>query len=283
MSQVPLQGPGTDSGQQKPWRLVDLSHVIDDGMTTYPGLPGPLITTHVSRQESARSLADGLSFEIAAIQMVANTGTYLDAPLHYYAGRPDVAGLALDGLVDIPAIVIRAGSQGPVDLDLFPDASMLTSRAVLIHTGHSRLWGTEAYFDDSPYLGEDAVELLVAARVRLVGIDSLNIDDPADTRRPAHKRLLGEGIPIIEHLTALENIRGGQVWFTAVPAPVRGMGSFPVRAFARVPGVLSRGCDLPAARPARVRGMPGLPVVPVGTCDLFRVSVTIVTLTRNKS
>ena len=242
MSQVPVPGvpvpqvpvPGPDAGRQKPWRLVDLSHVIDDGMITYPGLPGPRITTHVSRQESARSLADGLSFEIAAIQMVANTGTYLDAPLHYYAGRLDVTGLALDDLVDIPAIVIRASSRGSVSPELFPDASKLTGCAVLIHTGHARLWGTEAYFKDSPYLGAEAVELLVAAGVRLVGIDSLNIDDPADVRRPAHKCLLGEGILIVEHLTALENISGEPVWFTAIPVPVRGMGSFPVRAFARV-------------------------------------------------
>jgi kynurenine formamidase len=220
---------------QETRRIVDLSHVIESGMTTYPGLPAPVITTHTAREESAQRLADGVSFHIPAIQMVANTGTYMDAPFHYHADGPDMATLALERLIDVPVVVVRAGGERAIGPQAFPDVAALAGHAVLVHTGHARHWGSEAYFHDAPYLTADAVALLVTAGVLVVGIDSLNIDDVADARRPAHHGLLGAGIPIVEHLTALEELPGDRpVRLTVLSAPVRGMGTFPVRAVALV-------------------------------------------------
>jgi len=216
-------------------RLVDLSHPIVDGMVTYPGLPAPRLRTHTSREDSAARLGSGRSFHIAGLDMVANTGTYLDAPFHFHADGVDVAGLALERLVDVPAVVVRATGQRAIEPALFPPAAALTGRAVLVHTGHAEQWGSEAYFGSAPFLTAESVDLLVTAEVLLVGIDSLNIDDVADLRRPAHHRLLGAGIPIVEHLTALDALPdGAEVRLTVLPAPVRGMGTFPVRAVAVV-------------------------------------------------
>jgi kynurenine formamidase len=213
--------------------IVDLSHPIVDGMTTYPGVPGPRLQVAVSRADSAARLAGGASFEIESVTMVGNTGTYVDAPYHYHADRADVAALPLERLVDVSVVVIRAYGLGAVTAADLGDPARLWGRAVLVHTGWSRHWGTAAYLDTTcPHLRADAVDVLVDANVAVVGIDSLNVDDPADPRRPAHHGLLGADIPVIEHLTNLDALPDAGARLTALPAPVRGMASFPVRAVA---------------------------------------------------
>jgi kynurenine formamidase len=213
--------------------IVDLSHAIVDGMTTYPGIPGPQLRVAVSRADSAARLAGGASFEIESLTMVGNTGTYVDAPYHYHADRADIAALPLERLVDVSVVVIRAYGLGAVTAADLGDPGRLWGRAVLVHTGWSRHWGTAAYLDTAcPHLRADAVDVLVDANVAVVGIDSLNIDDPADPRRPAHHGLLGADIPVIEHLTNLDALPDTGARLTALPATVRAMASFPVRAVA---------------------------------------------------
>jgi kynurenine formamidase len=215
-------------------RFIDLSHVVQDGMITYPGLPGPVITDHLTREASRERYSPGTEFQIGRIDMVANTGTYLDAPAHRWADGVDLAGLALESLALLPGVVVRA--SGPaIDADPF-DGMQLAGAAVLVHTGWDRLWRTGDYgAAHAPFLTERAASALVDAGAALVGIDSVNIDDMADGSRPAHTLLLRAGIPIVEHLRGLEQLRDDEPFtFTAVPAPVRGMGTFPIRAFAAV-------------------------------------------------
>lgn len=213
--------------------LVDLSHVIEAGMTTYPGLPGPKITDHLSREASRQTYAPGTEFNIGRIDMVANTGTYLDTPFHRYAQGYDLADLPLDSVAGVPGVCLHVDDQEvtPEHVSGIEGAQ----KAVLFHTGWDQHWGTERYgLPDHPFVGEAAVDSLVAAGVSLVGIDSVNIDDTRGNTRPAHTKLLGAGIPVVEHLTGLERLVGVDFRFYAVPAPVRGLGTFPVRAFAAV-------------------------------------------------
>jgi kynurenine formamidase len=213
--------------------IVDLSHEIVPGMRTYPGLAGPQLQTVVSRKESAERLGSGVSLEIASITLVGNTGTYVDAPFHFHADRADVAQLPLERLVNVPIVMIQVRDRSEVSADDLGERDRLWGRAVLVHTGWSRHWGTDRYLDfDCPHLRADTVDALVDANVALVGIDSLSIDDPSDPDRPAHNRLLGADIPIIEHLTNLQAVPDAGARLTAVPPPARGMASFPVRAIA---------------------------------------------------
>lgn len=216
--------------------VVDLSHPIVDGMTTFPGLPAPRVSTHVSRADTAARMAEGVSFHIGRIDMVANTGTYLDAPFHFHAEGVDIAGLSPERLVDVPAVVVDATGVTAVSAELFAGLSP-AGEAVLVHTGWSRHWGTQHYFEGSPYLTRDAIEALVAAGVALVGIDALNIDDVDDLSRPAHHGLLGAGIPIVEHLTNLDQLPARGARLTVLPPPVVDIGTMPVRAVAVVPEV----------------------------------------------
>lgn len=218
-------------------KLVDLSHVIEDGMTTHKGLPGPHICDYWTREASAANYDDGSTFQIGRIEMVANTGTYVDAPFHRYPNGKDMAALPLAALADLDGVVVRAAGRAarPIDADCFQGLP-LAGKAVLVHTGWSRHWRTEQYGREHPFLTEDAAALLVEAGAVLVGIDSLNIDDTADTRRPVHSRLLAAEIPIVEHLTNLAALPDHGFRFFAVPARVAGMGSFPVRAFAIATG-----------------------------------------------
>lgn len=216
-----------------PRTVVDLSHRIEDGMTTFPGLPGPRITTHIGRADTAARMADGVSFDIGRIDMVANTGTYLDAPFHFHADGVDVAGLDAARLVDVPAVVVDAVGVTAVTPDLV-DGLPLAGRALLVHTGWSRHWRTPRYAEGSPFLTRETVELLVRAEPAVVGVDALNVDDVDDLSRPAHHGLLGAGIPIVEHLTNLDRLPAVGARLTVLPPPVAGMGTMPVRAVAVV-------------------------------------------------
>jgi arylformamidase len=211
-------------------RLVDLSHVIEDGMTTYKGLPGPHICDFWSREHSAEFYDDGSTFQIGRIDMVANTGTYLDAPFHRFEEGADLAALALEQLAGLEGVVVR--SEGPAIGPEAFDGRDVAGRAVLIHTGWDRHWRSEAYQTGHPFLTEAAARLLVERGARLVGIDSHNIDDTARRARPVHTTLLGGGILICEHMTGLAALPDAGFHFTAVPPKVAGMGTFPVRAFA---------------------------------------------------
>ncbi len=213
-------------------RFLDLSHTIEHGMTTYPGLPGPLVCDFLSREASRARYAPGVEFQIGRIDMVANTGTYVDAPFHRYGGGKDLAALPLESLAGLEAVVVRGGGRA-VGAGAFRGRS-LRGKAVLIRTGWDVHWGTAAYLQGNPFLTREAAELLVDQGAALVGIDSLNIDDIEDFARPVHSVLLGADIPIVEHLCQLGPLPEENFRFTAVPAKVVGFGSWPVRAFAEL-------------------------------------------------
>jgi kynurenine formamidase len=218
-------------------KFVELSHIIEDGMITYTGLPGPIIKDHLSREASREHYAEGTTFQIGRIEMVSNTGTYIDAPFHRYEGGRDLSQFELASVADLEGVVIRADRAGrAIEADIFKGRN-LAGKAVLVHTGWDRHWGTESYFEGHPYLPRGTAELLKSAGTALVGIDSLNIDDNTDGSRPAHSILLGAEIPIVEHMCNLQALPDAGFRFFAVPAPVQGMGSFPVRAFAIVSGL----------------------------------------------
>jgi kynurenine formamidase len=213
--------------------LIDLSHVVEDGMITYRGLPAPIVCDYWSREHSKQFYFAGTSFHIGKIEMVANTGTYVDSPFHRFADGKDLSELPLASLADLEGIVIRASIEPNRGINAAAlDGLNLHGRAVLFHTGWDRFWRTDAYFEGHPFLTADAAEYLVQAGASLVGIDSLNIDDTADGRRPVHTGLLQADIPIVEHLCGLEKLPDRGFRFFAVPVKVKNFGTFPVRAFA---------------------------------------------------
>jgi len=213
--------------------LIDLSHPIEAGMTTYPGLPGPKVDAFLTREDSRDHYETGTEFHIGQIELVGNTGTYLDTPFHRFTDGFDLADLDLGSVAGVPGICIRADVQ-EIAADLV-DGLDVSGKALLLSTGWDRHWRTEMYGDsDHPFLSGEAAEALVAKGVTLVGIDSVNIDDTRGGTRPAHTTLLGAGIPVVEHLTGLDALVGRSFRFYAVPAPVRGLGTFPVRAFAEM-------------------------------------------------
>lgn len=212
-------------------RFVDLSHTVEDGMITYKGLPAPVICDYLTREASREIYAEGTEFQIGKIEMVSNTGTYIDVPFHRYAGGEDLSEVGLERLVDLPVVLVTvAESHAPaIDADLVPED--VAGCAVLFATGWSAHWRTDAYFEDYPHLTGAAATLLVDRQAALVGIDSFNIDAWEDKTRPVHSRLLAAGIPIIEHMTNLASVpaEGGRLY--AAPVKFKGVGTFPVRVF----------------------------------------------------
>jgi arylformamidase len=215
--------------------LIDLSHSVEHGMTTYPGLPGPIICDFLSREASRAKYAPGVQFQIGKIEMVANTGTYLDSPFHRYHDGKDLSQLPLESLADLEAVVVRVapGSGRAITPAAFRGVA-LEGKAVLVQTGWDVHWRTERYLSGHPFLTGDAAEFLLSQGVTLVGIDSLNIDDTADGDRPVHSTLLGAEVPIVEHMCNLSRLPERDFRFFAVPAKVAGFGSWPVRAFGHV-------------------------------------------------
>ena len=215
-------------------RLIDLSHEIEHGMVTYRGLPAPVISDWLSREASTTRYGPGTTFQMGKIDMLANTGTYIDAPFHRYENGRDIAGYGLETVADLPGVVLRVkgGAGRAIDATRFNKIDV-KGKAVLVHTGWDTHWRTDTYSaGQHPFLTRDAAEYLVKSKAALVGIDSLNIDDDKDGARPAHTVLLGGGVAIVEHMTNLGALRGNGFRFFAVPPRVKGMGSFPVRAFA---------------------------------------------------
>lgn len=214
-------------------RFVDLSHTITDQTITYKGLPAPIICDYLSRQESAAHYEDGTTFQIGSLEMVGNTGTYLDAPFHRYKGGKDVSKLFLSDVAELEGVCIRIPDDvQKIDQRYFHDCD-LKNKAVIVHTGWSRHWNKEQYFEGHPYLTRDAAEYLKMQDVKLVGIDAHNIDDTSDGARPVHTILLGANILIVEHLCQLHLVPDHHFFFSAVPVKVKGMGTMPVRAYAK--------------------------------------------------
>lgn len=212
--------------------VIDLSHPIADGAITYPGLPGPTITDHLSRAASRERYAPGVEFQIGRIDMVANTGTYLDTPFHRFGDGHDLAGLDPARVLEVPGVLVDATGATEAGPELL-DGLDLAGTAVLFRTGWDAHWGTDRYGEAGhPYVSTATAVRLVDAGVSVVGIDSVNIDDTRTGERPIHTALLGAGIPIVEHLCRLDELSGRRFTFTALPPAVVGMGTFPVRAVA---------------------------------------------------
>jgi kynurenine formamidase len=218
-------------------RLINVSHAVEHGMVTYRGLPAPVVCDFLSREESRRHYAPGVEFQIGQVEMVANTGTYLDSPFHRYADGTDLAGLPLEKLAGLDAVVLRWDTTRGRAVGIDPFGHLdLRGKAVLVHTGWDARWRTDSYFEGHPFLTGEAAARLRDGGTVLVGIDSLNIDDTADLSRPVHSTLLRAGIPIVEHLRGLDQLPDADFRFFAVPVKFKGMGTFPVRAFGMVEG-----------------------------------------------
>jgi len=214
-------------------RYIDLSHTIEHGMITYKGLPAPIVCDYLSREKSKALYADGTEFQIGKIEMISNTGTYVDTPFHRYETGKDLSEIVIEKLVDLDAITIQADYRIGIEIGKsFFENKNVNGKAVLINTGWSKFWRTDAYFENHPFLTEEAAIYLRDQRVILVGIDSHNIDDTRGNSRPTHTTLLGAEILISEHLCNLDQLPESGFTFTAVPPKVKGVGTFPVRAFA---------------------------------------------------
>jgi kynurenine formamidase len=215
-----------------PRKLIDLSHTVEDGLITYKGLPAPIICDFLSREASREHYSDGTEFHIGKIELVANTGTYVDSPFHRYQDGIDLSELPLESLADLPGIVVHAiDAEQAITAAAFRDLDV-KGKAVLVHTGWARHWGTEQYFEGHSFLTGDAAAYLVEAGASFVGIDSYNIDDTNDGSRPVHTRLLRANVPICEHMCNLESLLNSDFRFHAVPVKVKAFGTFPVRAYA---------------------------------------------------
>ena len=232
LAELPSPDMGTaNAGTQ----LIDLSHRITEGMVTYPGMPVPVIGTHLSREAAEQMYAPGTTFHIGLITICTNTGTYLDVPFHRYADGHDLAALPLERVAAVPAVCLDRRDIETIDLTA-DELVGLAGHAVLVRTDHSVHFGTDAYMQGHPHLSAASAEALVAADVACVGIDSLNIDGTSTGERPVHSILLAAGIPIIEHLTGLAALSDRTFTFTAVPPKIESAGTFTVRAYATVAG-----------------------------------------------
>jgi arylformamidase len=229
----PHKRSGVENRLERGGTLIDCSHVVEDGMITYKGLPAPIICDYLSREESRKRYAEGTEFQIGKIEMVSNTGTYIDSPFHRYANGKDLSELPLTSLANVEGVVARCVERSgrAITQAAFEDIDVW-GKAVLIHTGWSAHWKTDQYFEGHPHLTADAAEFLVNAGAKIVGIDTYNIDSINTGERPVHTILLGAEIPIVEHMCGLEHVPDSGFKFFAVPVKVKGMGTFPIRAFA---------------------------------------------------
>jgi kynurenine formamidase len=217
-------------------RLIDLSHTIEHGMITYKGLPAPIVCDYLSREDSRNFYEPGTEFQIGKLELVTNTGTYVDCPFHRYPDGEDLNDVGLDRFAELETIVVKADFNRGIEIGKkYFEGLSLKGKAVLVNTNWSKHWRTDAYFENHPYLTEEAAQYLRDQKVMLVGIDSHNIDDTRTRTRPVHSVLLRAGILVAEHLANLDQLpTDAKIIFNAVPPKFKGVGTFPVRAYARI-------------------------------------------------
>jgi arylformamidase len=213
--------------------FIDLSHTIFDGLVTYKGLPAPIICDYISREKSKVNYDEGTTFQIGKIEMVTNTGTYIDCPFHRFEYGRDLSEVGLEQFANLEGITIDARQVMAIGPDFFIGRE-IRHKAVLVFTDWARHWNTPGYYEGHPYLTAEAAEYLRGCEVKLVGIDSHNIDDTRVRNRPVHTTLLGADILIVEHLCNLGELPAAGYWFNAVPPKFKGAGTFPVRAYAKI-------------------------------------------------
>lgn len=218
-----------------PEKLIDLSHTIEPGLVTYKGLPSPIICDYLSREQSREYYKDGAEFQIGKIEMVTNTGTYIDCPFHRFEDGMDLSEIELSSFIDLDAVTVHVPYSQSLEIseNYFREVEIL-NKAILVQTGWDIHWNTSLYYENHPYLTENAARYLQAKGAKLVGIDSHNIDDTSQKTRPVHTILLGAGILIVEHMCNLNMLPPNGYTFTAVPPRFKGVGTFPVRAFAKL-------------------------------------------------
>lgn len=226
-------------------RFVDLSHVFEDGMpgfkmrnedgtfTQYTARIRPLLT----HEQSLPRYHGKACFEITEMAFQTPVGTYLDSPYHRYPDGRDISEIRIDEVV-LPGVVIDVRGRREfesVGLDVVRRLSgaSLKGKAVLFNFGWDRCWGRDEYYA-YPHISEDLARHLVSAGARLVGVDTVNIDDSKDPTRPAHTLLLRNEVLIVENLTGLDQLHGMAFRFFAVPWKARKVASLPVRAFAEI-------------------------------------------------
>jgi kynurenine formamidase len=215
--------------------FIDLSHTIEAGLITYKGLPAPIICDFLSREDSRSFYEEGTTFQIGKIEMVSNTGTYIDCPFHRFADGKDLSEVGLESFADLDAIVIRIPYTETLAIKAkYFEGHDVRNKAVLVQTGWDKFWNTDNYFNANPHLTGEAAEYLRDNGAKLVGIDSVNIDDITGNSRPVHTTLLGAEILIVEHLCNLGQLPAAGFKFSAIPPKFKGVGTFPVRAMAKV-------------------------------------------------
>jgi len=217
--------------EQDGFTLIDVSHKVEDGMVTYKGLPAPIICDYLTREASKNHYEEGTSFQIGVVTLCSNTGTYVDVPFHRYEDGEDLSEISLAKLANLDAIKIEIGQDVPQITPQHLQGIDVKGKAVLFETNWSRHWGTDQYFENHPYVIEETAVYLRDQGAVFVGIDSYNIDDVSGNTRPCHSTLLKAGIPICEHMTCLNELPDSEFRFFAVPVKMKGMGTFPVRAF----------------------------------------------------
>lgn len=215
--------------------FVELNHPISDGMGAYPGMPAPRVGALVDHQASKPRYGGQAEFHLGLYELAGNTGTYIDSPFHRHRDGLDLSEVPLHRLAGVPGVILRPAPGAPRALVLDAAEHDLRGRAVLVQTGWDRRWGTPAYWEPGPFLASETVDLLVRSAPALVGVDFWNVDDTSDLARPAHTRLLAEGIPIVEHLCHLDALPASGFRFYALPLRLVGGSSFPVRAVAELP------------------------------------------------
>jgi len=215
--------------------LIDLSHPIEDGMRVYGGLPSPRIGATLDHDASRARYEGKAEFHLGEYALTGAAGTYLDSPFHRHRDLGDLASLELERLVGLPGIALdHRGSAGHEAFAVDVGEEELTARAVILRTGWSSRWGTDAYWEPGPFVAGEVLERLVRAPAALVGIDLWNVDDVDDLTRPAHTELLRAGIPVVENLASVDRLPHRGFRFTAVPPRIVGGSNFPVRAFAEL-------------------------------------------------
>jgi arylformamidase len=205
-------------------KFFDVTRPIYPGMAVYPGDP-EVVVRRVS------SIRTGAPANVSMLSLGSHTGTHVDPPLHIREGAPAVDQLPLDVLIG-PARLYEVAVRGQIDAASLVGLDLAACPRVLFRVCSSSHSPQAGGRPEAAGIGADAVEILIQAGVRLVGLEDSSADPPESADFPAHRTLLGAGVIIVEGLD-LSAVPPGPYELLCLPLKLRGGDGAPARVILR--------------------------------------------------
>lgn len=196
-------------------KIIDISTSLDSVMTKYPSLPG-------FEKKWLKHYENGDNMSLSYISTPSHNGTHLDAPIHYIKGGKTMDEILLDIFYGAAQVIEVPKKAESITLDFLKEFKSLEKRVLFKTTNSLERYKNNEFYSDYVYIEEDVCQYLIDKDVCLVGIDYVSVDPRVSPEKPAHHKLLGNNVIILEGID-LKDVEPRAYTLCALPLKVKGV------------------------------------------------------------